>query len=145
MSYRRVTKRPEIKRTRRFVGFRQVWRNIAVKAIEFIEQVAYDTETEVLEAGEQQVVHWAINVEEPWGPNNTARVVAYRTGGDKPASGATFEVITVEDPAQRNGNGTEPQVARRPRNHERARERIRAALQRDGHYDPEAGMPPADD
>ena len=66
-SYRRVTKRPEVKRHRRFVGLKNVVRNIGIKAIELIEDLAYETETEVLDAGEQQVVHWQLQVDDPWG------------------------------------------------------------------------------
>lgn len=141
ISYRRVTKRPTLKRERMFVGWKNVLRNIAVKAITFVEEIAYETTKEELDAGESQVVHWAINVEDPWGPSNTARLVAYRTGEDKPPAGASFEVISIEEPPQVDPDA---QAVRRP-NHAVARQRIREALLREGHYDPEAGPPPEDD
>ena len=138
VSYRRVTKRPKLKRTRAFVGWRNVVRNIAIKAISLVEDLAYETTSEELEAGESQVVHWALNVEDPWGPNNTARIVAYRTGDDRPPAGASFEVISIEEPRQVDPDAR----AHRPPNHDQAAARIREALQREGHFDPEAGFPP---
>jgi hypothetical protein len=94
ISYRRVSEKPKIKRTRRFVGFANVLRNVAVKAIEFVEEMCYETESEVLDAGKQQVVHWALEVDDPWGVNDESSLVAVRTL-DKPACGVHCEIITT--------------------------------------------------
>lgn len=147
ISYRRVTKRPKIERKRAFIGWSNVIRNIAIKAIEFVEDLAYEVTSEELEAGESQVVHWALNVEDPWGPNNMSRIVAYKTGADRPPAGASFEVITIEpeDTTRYNPVSGEPvtgeETAPRPPNHDEARERMRAAIRREGLFDPEAGPP----
>ncbi len=140
-SYRRVTKRPEIKRHRRFVGWRNVFRNIGIKAIELVEELGWGTETEVLDAGEQTVVHWQLQVDDPWRIGRQAGLILTRVD-DRPACGANFEIVTIDDPADRD---VDPEArARRPANHEEARERMRDMLQKDGHYDPEAGFPEDD-
>ncbi len=148
ISYRRVTKRPKIERKRAFVGLTNVIRNLAIKAIEMVEDLAYETVSEELDAGESQVVHWALNVEDPWGPSNTARMVAYRTGEDRPPAGASFEIITIEEQQKHNPVTGEPltgeETATRPANHDQARERMRAAILREGLFDPEAGPPTSD-
>jgi len=138
ISYRKVTKRPEIKKHRTFVGFREIGRRVVAGVIEHYLDLAYDVETEVLEAGETEVVHWALNVEEPWGPNNTSHVRCVRLP-EKPAAGVSLEVVQIlgEGPLPT----PEETVAHRGPNHAAARRRMAEALQRDGHYDPEAGPP----
>ncbi|HET6496803.1 MAG TPA: hypothetical protein VFH61_15715 [Thermoleophilia bacterium] len=141
-SYRRVTKRPEVKRHRRFVGFKNVMRNISIKAIELIEDLAYETETEVLDAGEQQVVHWQLQVDDPWRMGRQAGLIVSRVE-DRPACGANFEIVTIEDPAD---NVIDPDAqAARPQNHDQARARMRDMLKKEGHFDQEAGFPADDD
>lgn len=140
-SYRRVTKKPEVKRYRRFVGFKNVARNLAIKAIELVEELAYETETEVLDAGEQQVVHWQLQVDDPWRLGRQAGLLVTRVD-DRPACGANFEIVTIDDP---NAKDVDPDArAHRPKNHETARQRMRDMLQEEGHYDPEAGFPEDD-
>lgn len=99
ITYRKVTKKPEIKRTRRFIGWRNIVRNIAIKAIEFVEEICYETEREVLDGGEQRAVHWALEVEDPWGDNDRSELIAVRLP-DKPASCASLEIITIDDGEQ---------------------------------------------
>ena len=153
VSYRKVTKKPVVKRTRAFVGFGQMLRNIAVKAIEFVEDVAYETTNEVLDAGEQKVVHWAIEVDDPWGVNPRSELVAMRVS-DKPACGAHFEVISVMEEKDereraremssggRNGNDIPPALLRasRPPQAE-IRERMRARLASEGASSTPSPMP----
>lgn len=141
ISYRKVSKRPKVKTTRKFVGPIQIFRNIAVKAIEAFESVAYDVENEILEAGVTKVVHWAINVDDPWGINEQASLTASRLP-DKPACGAHFEIVMLDPSLDMPEEDINNVRARRPQNHPIAAERIREALIRDGHYDPEAGPPP---
>ena len=142
-SYRKVTKRPEIKRHRRFVGFKNVMRNLGIKAIELIEDLAYETETEVLDAGEQTVVHWQLQVDDPWRVDGRQAGLIVTRVDDRPACGANFEIVTIDDPADQD---IDPDArARRPSNHGQARKRMREMLKEDGHYDPEAGFPEDDD
>ena len=134
ISYRKVTKRPEIKRTRKFIGFRAIGRKIAMKAIEVTLDLAYEMETEVLDAGQTEVVHWALHVEEPWGPNNNSSIRCVRLP-EKPPAGMSLEIVQIlEEPAPTEPDQT---VARRPANHAEVRRRMAEALQRDGHFDPE--------
>ena len=107
ISYRKVTKKPETQRTRCFVGLRGILGNLAIRAIEFVEEICYETTAEVLDAGEQQVVHWALEVDDPWGPNDESSLVAVRLP-ERPASGAAFEIITVIE----KKDESQPQAAR---------------------------------
>lgn len=137
LSYRRVSKRPKLKRIKRFVGLRQVARNLLEKAIDFVQEVAYETEHEVLECGKTEVVHWAVQVEDPWGTDNAGELVVTRVP-DKPACGANFEIITIdENMGKAPEEDGEPQVAPRPVNHEVARQRMRAMLAREARLEQE--------
>ena len=143
VSYRKVNKRPEIKTTRKFVGIRQMYRNLVGLVLNTVEDVAYESDTVIDEEGlKTKVVHWAVQVDDPWGVNDTASMVATRLP-DKPACGMHYEIVMIDEslefPIQAPNNG----VASRPPNHDAALAKMRAALQRDGHYDPEPGLAPA--
>ena len=147
ISYRKVTERPEVERTRRFVGWKRVWANIAIKVIEAIEEVAYEQKDEVLKAGKQSVVHWAIEIENPWDMNDVSTVRAIRVP-DKPAAGLSLEVIKIidpEEPVHFNGAAPVGTPARRSPDQEAIRRRFREQLKEDGHYDPETGPAQVDD
>lgn len=172
VSYRKVTRKPELKRHRRFVGFRRMMAAVAIKVIEAIEEVAYETEVEVLDGGEQQVVHWALDVEDPWGMNNVSSVRATRLP-DKPAAGVSLEIVKIIDPDRPyEFKDAAPVGARAPRrpDHDAIRARmreslapemgnsnngtngtngatdkLREALKAGGQYDPELGPETIDD
>lgn len=139
-SYRRVTKRPVIKRHRRFIGFRNVARNIGIKLISLVEDLAWETEIEELEAGEQVVVHWQLQLDDPWRIERQTGLIVTRVD-ERPPCGANFEIVTIDIPDEE----VDPDArAARPANHKQARERMRDMLQRDSHFDPEAGFPEDD-
>lgn len=158
ISYRRITKKPIYKRVREFVGFRRMFLNCVIKALDVIEDVCFETENEVVEPGEQSVVHWAIEVDDPWGANNVSHLAARRVL-DRPGCGAHYEVIRIVDEkaereeAQRQAESHRPSgpelsplvahAVRKPEQ-EKIRERMRERLLKDGHFDPEAG-PAKDD
>lgn len=135
ISYRKVTEKPEIRRTRRFVGWSRVLKNVAIKAIEFVQDICYETESEVLNAGKQRVVHWAVEVDNPWGCGESS-LVAVRVP-DKPACGAHFEIITIEEDTPADVMPEEP-VSTTPINNHRQqqqnaiRDRLRARMEREG-------------
>lgn len=152
LSYRRVTKKPQIKRTRRFVGLRGIARNLAIKAIEFVQEVCYEIESEVLDAGEEQVVHWALEVDDPWGVNDRSTIVACRTHGEeRPAAGVSVEIVTFRPEVAGDDEDvvrptTTPQptahapAARRGPEQEAVRARMRKALQAEmGSQQPSGG------
>ena len=101
ITYRKILERPKIVRTRRFVGPRQLFRNLVVKVIEAIENAAFETETVPESPGRSVAVHWAIGVEDPWDiqPGREATIVAFRHAGDVPPCGAHFEIIEPPDSA----------------------------------------------
>lgn len=158
VSYRRITKRPVYKRIREFVGFRKVLLNLAIKALDFVEDVCFESGNEVVDPGEQSVVHWAVEIDDPWGVNNISHLAA-RKVLDKPGCGAHYEVIRIVDEkaeqaeAKRQAESDRssapelsPLVAsavRKPEQ-EKIRQRMRERLLQDGHFDPEAG-PAKDD
>jgi len=96
ISYRKILKRPKLVRKRHFVGPAQLARNLLVKAIEFFEDIAYETTTEEIDPGRSVAVHWAINVEDPWdvAPGREMNLIAHRMAGDIPPGGAHFEIIS---------------------------------------------------
>jgi len=97
ISFRRILKTPKITRSRQFVGLANFVKNCLVKAIEFVEKNAFETKTEVIDPGKSVVVHWAVNIRDPWETQTgEADLVAFRMDGDKPPCGAHFEVITAE-------------------------------------------------
>jgi hypothetical protein len=96
VSYRKVLKKPKVERNRRFVGISRMTKNVLVKAIEFMESVAFETRTNVIEPGKSVAVHWAISVEDPF-DTTTGReknLIAYRMLDDMPPCGAHFEIIS---------------------------------------------------
>jgi len=156
ISYRRITKRPVYERVRNFVGFRRMFLNAIVKALDIVEDVCFETQNEVVDPGEHTVVHWAIEVDDPWGVNNVAELTARRVP-DKPGCGGHFEVIRViDEKAERETALKQAQPDERPTvapavlaKHRPAqdaiRQRMRERLIQEGHFDPEAGPPPKDD
>lgn len=157
VSYRKITKRPVYERVRNFVGFRRLFLNAVVKALDFVEDICFESENKVLDPGEQTVVHWAIEVDDPWGVNPQADLTARRVP-DKPGCGGHFEVIRIIDEkaereeALRQAQPEEDRPVIAPAllaKHRPAQDAIRARMRerliKDGHYDPEAGAPPKDD
>jgi hypothetical protein len=96
ITYRKFLKKPKLERRRRFVGPVQLARNILLKAIEFIDDVAYVTETTTVDPGQSVAVHWAVQIEDPWDvtPGREMGLVAFRMMNDMPPCGAHFEIIS---------------------------------------------------
>jgi len=157
IGYRKITKRPIYQRVRNFVGIRQTILNIAIKAFDLIDELCFEEENLVVEEGEQEVVYWAIEVEDPWGINPTGELQARRLA-DKPGCGVYTEVIRIvdekkekEEAARQAADSDRPSApalpphvlmaVRRPEQNA-IRERMRAQLRKDG-YDPEPAPVPA--
>lgn len=96
VTYRKVIKKPKIVRQRRFVGAVQMVKNFLAKAIEMVEEAAFETKTEIIDPGQSVSVHWAISVEDPWDTTTGAEknLVAFRMLNDIPPSGVHFEVLS---------------------------------------------------
>lgn len=131
-SYRRVTKRPEIKRTKRFIGWKRIVGTLLHRALEWVEELAYSEGSEVMEAGREESVHWALQVDDPWGPNDTSQLVVTRVP-EHFKGGMNFEMIKIEEPRE-DDDVVRVGPARRPANFETARSRMRDMLQREAHY-----------
>lgn len=141
-TYRRVTKRPEIRRTKSFIGWKRVVGTLLYRAIEWVEELAYVSEITEISPGREQAVHWALQVEDPWSGDMQSNLVVTRMP-DRPACGANFEIIRIEEPDAVPEDGS-PMRARRPANFEEARGRMREMLQREEEY-ADAGSPPVHD
>lgn len=158
IGYRRITKRPIYQRIRSFIGFRKIVLNLAIKALDFVEEIAFESENVVVEPGEEAVVYWAIEVDEPWGVNAVSELQARRVP-DKPGCGYYAEVIRIVDKsaetqeAQRQAESTRPSAAplspavmAAVQQHKPAqaaiRERMRERLRQDGHFDPQVPQDP---
>jgi hypothetical protein len=113
ITHRTVTKAPEIERKRRFVGFVEGLKSLAVKAIELIEETFWEEEREVKDLGASQVVHYAVDIfHETDGVNQfPAKLrVTQLPGTTRPACGAHFEVIKVAE----NNKVTPDEIIRVP-------------------------------
>ena len=141
-TYRRVTKRPEIKRSKSFIGWKRIVGTLVHRAIEWVEELAYEPRNEVLEAGKEEAGHWALQVEDPWGPNDNSQLVVAR-GPELCHGGMNFEMIRIEEPPEAAEIAEQEQAhARRPANFEHARSRMRDMLHREARYDDGAQQPP---
>jgi hypothetical protein len=157
ISYRKITKKPVYQRVRGFVGVRRLAINLAIKALDFVEDVCFESENVEVEPGEEQVVHWAIEIEEPWGMNPQSTLVASRVP-DKPGCGSHYEVIRIVDAKAEKEEAVRqaqsdravrpehpPELLRRVRPEQaQIRKRLRERLLAAGQFDPEAGPPPPD-
>lgn len=96
ITYRKILKKPKLRRKREFVGPIQLAKNIALRAIEFYEKLAYEESTEVIDPGKTIAVHWAVQVPDPWDIpiGQEVSLVAYRMLNDLPPCGAHFEIIS---------------------------------------------------
>lgn len=108
ITYRQVFRRPQVAFARKFVGFKKLVANIRAKVKEVVEELAFDTERTVIDAGDSRAVHWAINVRDPWESSGEAELVAYQIPGLKPPAGYHFEVVQIMPPA--------PEPVAEPRN-----------------------------
>jgi hypothetical protein len=126
-TYRRVLRRPQIEVEQRFVGLYQFVKNVVSKVGELLDELAFEEKRNVVDPGESQAVHWALQVRDPFESTGTAEVVAFQTTGYRPPAGFHFEVISVVehelDTDDTNGTGT-----RRPPN--AGQQRVRESLQR---------------
>lgn len=100
ISHRTLTKPPEILQKRKFVGLVQGLKTLLVKGIELIEESFWEEERTVSDLGESKVVHYALDIyHETDGVNNypASLRVTQLPGTSRPACGAHFEVIKVEE------------------------------------------------
>lgn len=96
ISFRKILRKPKMTRHRRFVGPIGVVKNLLVKLIEVIEDVAFETKIEELDPGKSVSVHWAVTIPDAFDPTTGVEknLVAFRMLNDMPPCGAHFEIIT---------------------------------------------------
>ena len=91
---RRVTKEPKIVKKRKFVGIRQGLGTLLDKAIDTVLECFWDTQQEVLDAGESDVINYAIDVIDTPGQGAPELVVTKLHGEARPGCGVYCEVIS---------------------------------------------------
>jgi hypothetical protein len=91
---RRVMKEPRIEKRRRFVGFKKGLGTLLYKAIDSVLECFWDVEKEVLDAGESDVIHYAIDVSDTPGAASPELVVTRLVGRARPGCGVYCEVIS---------------------------------------------------
>lgn len=94
LAKRKVKTEPKILKKRRFVGFKQGFGTLLYKAIDGILDCFWDVEQEVLDAGESEIVHYAIDVSDDPGAGAPELVVTKLVGRARPGCGFYCEVIS---------------------------------------------------
>ena len=91
---RLVKKEPKIVKHRKFVGFKQGLGTLLYKAIDVILECFWDVEQEVLDAGDSEIIHYAIDVSDDPGAGAPELIVTKLHGKARPGCGFYCEVIS---------------------------------------------------
>lgn len=94
-----VYQEPKITRRRRFIGLQAGLKILAAKAIDAVLDSFWETEQEVLDAGKQETVHYAIEVRDEPGAGQPELVVSRLDGQGRPGCGLYFNIIKAEKSA----------------------------------------------
>lgn len=125
ITYHRTPAPPKFTRTRRFVGFRRMLRNAVGVVSDLIETIAFETSESFELPDGATAVHWAVEIDDPWGLSPESQLVAVRVP-EQPPAGTTFEVFRLVTPQV---NGADANL----------KNRVNSAIKARGLYDPEAG------
>lgn len=90
-----VRQEPKIVKKRRFVGFRAGLAALAERAIDTVLDCFWETEREVIDRGQSDVIHYAIDVNDDPGAEAPELVVTRLDGKARPGAGIYCEVISV--------------------------------------------------
>lgn len=91
---RQVKQEPKIVKKRRFVGLKQGLGTLLYKAIDGVLECFWDVEQEVLDAGDSDVIHYAIDINDAPGQAEPELVVTKLHGKARPGCGVYCEVIS---------------------------------------------------
>jgi len=96
ITFRKIIRKPKMTRERKFVGALSLVKNLLVKIIETIEDVAFETVIQELDPGQSVSVHWAVTIPDAFDPTTgrEKNLVAFRMLNDMPPCGAHFEIIS---------------------------------------------------
>ncbi len=138
---RRVKTEPKIEKRRKFVGFKQGFGTLLYKAIDTVLDCFWDMEQTVIDAGESDVVHYAIDVSDDPGAGRPELVVTRLVGKARPGCGVYCEVIS---PAT-NDEAMEPFEPRPPEQEESHAKMVQPKLKRPDHQSIYDDLPYEDD
>lgn len=123
-----VYKEPKVTRKRRFVGLKTGLKALAAKAIDVVLESFWETEQEVLDKGESETTHYAIEISDPPGQGAPELVVTKLEGKGRPGCGLYFNIIRTEKDQDQDAPAppTQPESkaklvqpkAARPQNHQ---------------------------
>lgn len=92
---KRLVKRdPKISKTRKFVGIKQGLGTLVDKTIDVILECFWDVEQNIEDAGEFDMVHYAIDISDDPGAGAPELVVTKLVGKGRPGCGIYCEVIS---------------------------------------------------
>jgi hypothetical protein len=103
-----VKTEPKITKTRKFVGFKQGLGTLIYKTIELVQDCFWDVEQDVEDAGESDVVHYAIDVMDDPGAGAPELVVTKLHGKARPGCGVYCEVISPHPVDPEGGEDLHP-------------------------------------
>lgn len=107
-----VKQEPKIIKRRKFVGFRTGLAALAEKAIDTVLECFWEVEREVVDKGESDVIHYAIDINDTPGASAPELVVTKLDGRNRPGCGIYCEVISVD--GLRESQAEEPSLPTNP-------------------------------
>lgn len=91
---RLVKTEPKVEKKRKFVGFKQGFGTLVYKAIDTVLDCFWDMEQNVIDEGESEVIHYAIDVSDDPGAGQPELTITKLAGKARPGCGVYCEVIS---------------------------------------------------
>jgi len=112
LTYRRVFRKPSFADKTTFVGVWGFAKNMGRKVAALLHECAYHTERETLDPGHSTVVHYSLNIRDPWDVTaGEGELVATNHGPDKPPSALNFTVISMTAEAMAQAHAADAAAA----------------------------------
>jgi hypothetical protein len=138
---RRVKSEPKVEKKRRFVGLKQGFGTLIYRAIDTVLDCFWDMEQNIIDAGESDVVHYAIDVCDDQGAGGPELIVTKLAGKARPGCGVYCEVISPTI----NEEMVPPMDPRPPEQEESRAKMVQPKARRPGHQSIYDDLPYEDD
>jgi len=125
---RRVKTEPKIEKKRKFVGFKQGFGTLVYKAIDTILDCFWDMEQNIIDEGESEVVHYAIDVADDLGQGHPELTITKLVGKARPGCGVYCEVISPT--INLDDHPMEPLAPRPPKQKESSAKMVQPKMKR---------------
>lgn len=126
---RLVKTEPKIEKKRRFVGFKQGFGTLVYKVIDTVLDCFWDMEQTIIDAGESEIVHYAIDVSDDPGSSGPELIVTKLAGKARPGCGVYCEVIS---PFINTDMPTTPEASHPPTQEESKAKLVQPKVRRPG-------------